>query len=192
MTTTLLVIVAVLGAGAVATLIGTLLINRAHRPRGRFIEVGGFRQHVVELNAAASTGAAMPVVLLHGAGANLEDMHLALGERLAARRRVILVDRPGQGFSARKAGEGCSPRYQAAVLREVLRRIGIERAILVGHSWGGTLALAFALDFPECAAGLVLAAPPTHPGFYNMSKLNALLATPLGWLFAYTLALPFG
>jgi pimeloyl-ACP methyl ester carboxylesterase len=192
MTTTLVVIVAVLCAGAAATLIGTLLINRAHRPRGRFIEIGGFRQHVVELNAAGSTSAAVPVVLLHGAGANLEDMHFALGERLAARHRVILIDRPGLGFSTRKAGEGSSPTYQAAVLRDVLDRLGIDRAILVGHSWGGVLALAFALDFPQRVSGLVLAASPTHPGFYSMSKLNALLATPFGWLFAYTLAFPFG
>ena len=191
--TTLAVVAVVLCAGALITLIGTRLIERAHLPRGRFIEVDGFRQHVIELRrGSGAQNASPPVVLLHGAGANLQDMNLALGDRLAARHRVILVDRPGFGFSARKAGDGSSPAYQATVLRDVLDRLGIQRAIIVGHSWGGTLALAFALDYPQRAAGLVLIAPPTHPGLRRLTKVNAVLATPLGWLFAYTLALPFG
>jgi pimeloyl-ACP methyl ester carboxylesterase len=190
--TTLIVVVAVFCAGAVVTLIGVRLIERAHLPRGRFIDVDGFRQHVIELEPPSDARGAVPIVLLHGAGSNLEDMHLALGERLATRHRVILVDRPGLGFSARKAGEGGSPAYQAEVLREVLDRLGIDRAVIVGHSWGGTLALTFALDFPERVMGLVLIAPPTHPGLWGMNKLNALLATPVGWFFAHTLALPFG
>ena len=100
-------------------------------------------------------------------------MNLALGERLAARHRVILIDRPGFGFSARRRGDGSSPAYQAAVLRDVLDKLGVARAIIVGHSWGGTLALTFALDFPERVAGLVLIAAPTHPGLWRMTKINA-------------------
>ena len=189
--TTLIVVAVVLGAGAVITFIGTHLINRSHLPGGRFIDVGGFRQHVIELGDDAAAGGP-PVVLLHGAGANLQDMNLALGERLAIRRRVILVDRPGFGFSARTEGDCSSPASQASVLRELLDKLGIERAIVVGHSWGGALALTFALDFPQRVAGLVLVAAPTHPAFAGMAKINALLATPIGWLFAYTLAFPFG
>ena len=190
--TTLVIVVAVLCAGAVVTVIGARVIDRTHRPRGTFIDVGGFRQHVIELPASGDAKGSPPVVLLHGAGANLEDMYLALGERLAVRHRVILVDRPGLGFSLRKAGEGSSPAYQAKVLRDVLDRLGIDRVILVGHSWGGTLALTFALDFPQRAAGLVLVAPPTHPGFAAISWVNTALAGPLGWLLARTLAFPFG
>jgi pimeloyl-ACP methyl ester carboxylesterase len=186
----LIIVVAIFAVGGVVTVIGARLIDRAHPPRGRFIEVGGFRQHVVELGSG--TAGAPPLVLVHGAGANLEDMHLSLGERLAARHRVILVDRPGLGLSARKKSEGSLPAYQAGVLREVLDRLGIERPIIVGHSWGGTLALAYALDFPQAVAGLVLIAPATHPGIWSLRWLSALLAGPVGWLFAYTLALPFG
>ena len=188
--TTITIVVVVLCAGAVITFIGTRLIERAHVPPGRFIEVDGFRQHLIELGDGAHE--APPVVLLHGAGANLQDMNLALGERLAARHRVILIDRPGFGFSARRRGDGSSPAYQASVLRDLLDKLGVARAIIVGHSWGGTLALTFALDFPERAAGLVLVAAPTHPGLWRMTKINAMLATPIGWLFAHTLALPFG
>jgi pimeloyl-ACP methyl ester carboxylesterase len=191
--TTLIIVVAVLCAGCVATLIGRRLIDRAHRPRGSFIEVDGFRQHVVDLGNGSVPQGALPVVLLHGAGSNLEDMYLALGERLAARHRVILLDRPGAGFSEREVGTGGSPAYQAAVLRGVLDRLGIERAILVGHSWGGSLALTFALDYPQRVAGLVVVAAPTHPGLWGgMGRINTLLAGPVGWFFAYTLAFPFG
>jgi pimeloyl-ACP methyl ester carboxylesterase len=187
--TALIIVVAIFCAGAAVTVVGAWLIEWKHPPRGRFIDASGYRQHVVELGDASG---GPPVVLLHGAGANLEEMNLALGERLAARHRVVLIDRPGFGFSARKPREESSTAYQAGVLRDVLDRLGIDRAIIVGHSWGGTLALTFALDFPQRVAGLVLIAPATHPGVWPLSKLNAVLASPVGWLFAYTLALPFG
>ena len=65
-------------------------------PRGRFIEIDGMRQHVIELGGSADAAdASPPVVLLHGAGANLEDMQLALGERLG---------RPPSRHSRRPAG----------------------------------------------------------------------------------------
>jgi pimeloyl-ACP methyl ester carboxylesterase len=184
-------VIAVVGVGALITLAGARLIERVHPPRGRFVEIGGCRQHVLELGPAAATPSAVPVVLLHGAGCNLEDMYVALGERLAARHRVILVDRPGQGWSARRHGEGHLPSYQAAVLRELLDRLGVERVILVGHSWGGAVALSFALDYPQRAAGLVLLATPTHPRLNPMMGVYRLLALPvIGRVFAHTLALP--
>jgi len=184
------VVAEILAAGAIVTLIGTRLIERAHPPRGRFVEVGGLRQHVAEMGDAK---AAPPVVLIHGAGCNLEDMRFALGERLCARRRVILVDRAGLGWSERKGRAGASPAYQAAMLREVLDRLCVERAVIVGHSWGGALATTFALDHPARVAALVLLAPPLYPFPRRMTWLYALFAMPgFGWLYAHTLALPLG
>ena len=55
------------------------------------------------------------------------------------------------------------------MLRDIFDRLDVDRAIVVGHSWGGTLALTFALDFPQRVAGLVLIAPATHPGLWPMS-----------------------
>jgi pimeloyl-ACP methyl ester carboxylesterase len=190
--TALIIIVALFLAAAVVTLASTWLIERRHRPHGRFIEVHGLLRHVVELGENSKAGDDLPIVLLHGAGANLRDMELAVGERLAIRHRVILVDRPGFGFSERKRAGENSPTEQAVILDALLSRLGVDRAIILGHSWGGTLALTFALDFPERVAGLVLVAPPTHPGLWGLAKLNAVLATPVGWLFARTFALPFG
>jgi len=179
----------ILAVGAVITFVGARLIERVHPPRGRFVDIGGLRQHVAEIGA----GAGVPIVLLHGAGCNLEDMRLALGERLAARHRVVLIDRPGLGWSERKGRRGSSPAYQAAVLRDVLDRLGVARAVVVGHSWGGALAATFALDYPERVAGLAMLAPPLYPLRRRMTWLYTALATPFaGWLFARTLALPSG
>ncbi len=188
---TLAVVAEVVAAGAVATFIGTRLIERAHPPRGRFIDIGGLHQHVVELGAGS--GSEPPLVLIHGAGCNLEDMRLALGERLAAQHRVILVDRAGLGWSKREGRHGSSPAYQAAILRDVLDRLGVGRALVVGHSWGGALAATFALDYPQRVAGLVLLAPPLYPLLRRSTWLYIIFATPVfGWIYARTLGLPLG
>jgi len=188
---TLIVIAVVLALAALVTAIGSWLIGRAHPPRGRFVKVRRLRQHVVELGTAAAE--ALPIVLIHGAGCNLEDMRLDLGERLAARHRVILIDRPGMGWSKRKTRDGSSPRYQAAILREVLDQLGIARAIIVGHSWGGALATSFALDYPDRTVALILLASPFYPLAHPSTSLYALFAMPIvGWIYARTLSLPLG
>jgi len=191
MTLALIIVAALLGASALVTLVGSWSIARAHPPRGRRIEIGGLRHHVVDLEPADGDGGGLPLVLLHGAGCNLEDMRLALGERLAARHRVILIDRPGAGWSESGGRALSSPAAQAAVLRDILDRLGVARAVLVGHSWGGALALAFALDHPQRTAGIALLAPPTHAHLRRMTRLYRPLAAPVfGRLFAHTLALP--
>jgi pimeloyl-ACP methyl ester carboxylesterase len=190
--TTLVIVAACIVAAVVVTRLGVVLIEWAHPPAGRFVDIRGQRQHVVELGMGRGE-AALPIVLIHGASCNLEDMRLALGERLAVQRRVIMVDRPGLGWSERPARQGSSPAYQAQVLRDVLDRLGVDRAIVVGHSWGGALALTFALDYPERVANLILLAPPTHPWQRRLTWFYDLVSTPFaGWLFAHTLALPFG
>ncbi len=186
---TLLVVAFVFAIGAFLTRAGTRLIERAHPPRGRFVDVDGSPQHVVETGAGEGT----PIVLVHGAGCNLEDMRLALGARLAARHRLVFIDRPGHGWSGRRDRAWSSPAYQAAVLRDVLDRIGVGRAILVGHSWGGALAAVFALNNPDRVAGLVLLAPPLYPRLRRMTWLYAVLATRgLGAVLAHTVMLPIG
>lgn len=181
---------ALLGGLAVLTELGIRRIERAHPPQGRFVEVAGGRLHVVEMGPVAGPS----VVLLHGASGNLNDMRLALGDRLAARYRVILVDRPGHGWSDRPDGRGdASPARQAALIHQALERIGVARAILVGHSWSGALATAYALAYPAAVMGLVLLAPVTHRWPGGVGWFNPILAAPvIGPLFAWTVALPLG
>src|SRR5215831_4352076 len=186
-------IAALLGIGATITAIGVAQLERAHRPAGRLVPVAGGRLHVVDLALPRPTDAP-PVVLLHGASGNLEDQRLTLGHALAARRRVILVDRPGHGFSDRPGGKAdASPGRQAALIAQALARLGVGRAIIVGHSWAGALAAALALDFPERVAALVLLAPVTHPWPGGISWYNRLASTSVfGPLFAWTCAFPLG
>src|SRR5215831_18513617 len=186
-------IAALLGIGATITAIGVAQLERAHRPTGRFVPVAGGRLHVVDLAPAQPSDAA-PIVLLHGASGNLEDQRLTLGNALAASRRVIVIDRPGHGFSDRPGGKAdASPGRQAALIAQALAHLGVERAVVVGHSWAGALAAALALDCPERVAGLALLAPVTHPWPGGIFWYNTLASTPvIGALFARTCALPLG
>jgi pimeloyl-ACP methyl ester carboxylesterase len=186
-------IVAILGIGAGITAVGVARLEREHRPAGRFVPVDGGRLHVVDL-APALPSDAMPVVLLHGASGNLEDQRLTLGNALATSRRVILIDRPGHGFSDRPGGKAdASPGRQAALVAQALARLGVERAVVVGHSWAGAVATALALDGPERVAALVLLAPVTHPWPGGISWYNRLASTPIvGRLFAQTCVFPLG
>ncbi len=173
---------------AAVTAIGAWAIERSHPPSGRFVPVPGGRLHVLELGEQAS--GAPPVVLLHGASGNLNDMRLALAERLAPRHRVILIDRPGHGWSGR-ADNSAWPAQQAAQIAAVLDQLNMERAIIVGHSFAGAIVTAFALDHPERVAGLVLLAPVTHPWPGDIAWFYRLTSTPvIGPLFARTVTLP--
>jgi pimeloyl-ACP methyl ester carboxylesterase len=176
---------------AAVTQIGVLLIERAHAPAGRMIDVAGARLHVVELGL--QNASAVPVVLIHGASSNLESMRQPVGDLLARNHRVILIDRPGHGWSTREALSRSTPEMQASMIDEALGKLGVERAIVVGHSWGGALAPALAVNHPSRVAGLVLLAPVTHPWPGGVAWYHNLGATPVvGPFFAYTLALPTG
>jgi pimeloyl-ACP methyl ester carboxylesterase len=186
--------VAALVAGlTLLTFAACRVINRRHPPRGVFVDTPSGRLHVVALDSFDPTAAERPpLVLLHGAGANLEDLRLAIGEKLRRRFRVILIDRPGSGWSERTE-EFVSPKQQAVVLRSALQQLGIDRAIMVGHSWGGALAAAYAVSFPQHVTGLALLAPVTHPfedrrvDRYSMATIPAF-----GLALAYTLVIPIG
>ncbi|MBV9347576.1 MAG: alpha/beta hydrolase [Pseudolabrys sp.] len=185
-----LVVTATLAALAVVTAIGVVLIERAHPPQGQMVEVDGGRLHVVTLGSAD----AQPVVLLHGASGNLLDMRLALGERLARDYRVILIDRPGHGWSDRPGGRAdSSPARQAALIHQALERLGVKRPVMVGHSWAGALVPAYALAYPDDVKALVLLAPVTHPWRGGVGWFNHVAAVPvLGPLLARTMVLPIG
>jgi pimeloyl-ACP methyl ester carboxylesterase len=195
----LLAVIAIIGVGAGITAFAIRRIEVAHPPAGRFVAVDGGRLHVLELGQEGRAGGGgadphWPIVLVHGASGNLGDLRLSLGNWLAQTRRVILVDRPGHGWSDRPGGaQDASPARQAALIAQALDRMGVERFVLLGHSLGGAVATAFALAYPDRLAGLVLLAPVTHPWSGGLSWYNALLTTPVaGLLFAHALALPVG
>ncbi len=176
---------------ALATQAGVLLIQRAFPAQGRMVEVADATLHVVELGPRDAAGP--PIVLLHGASSNLEAMRQSVGERLAQNHRVILIDRPGHGWSMRARVEDSTPAVQGRMIEQALAKLGVGSAIVVAHSWAGALGLRMALDYPERVAGLVLLAPVAYPWPGGVGWYNKLVTTPvIGPLLAYTVTLPLG
>jgi pimeloyl-ACP methyl ester carboxylesterase len=182
----------VLGALAAATAVGSALIARAHPAKGRFVAVDGGTLHIDELGSRSDDETA--VVLVHGASGNMEDMRIALGDALSGRFRTILIDRPGRGWSERPQDrESASPQRQADLVAQALGQIGVKRVVMVGHSWGGALASAFAIRHPQMTAGLVLLAPTSHPWKGGVSWYYSLATIPwVGPLFTNTMVMPLG
>jgi pimeloyl-ACP methyl ester carboxylesterase len=185
------IVVAVLGILALVTQVGVLIVQRAHPAPGVMVEVAGAALHVVELGRRDAAGP--PVVMLHGASSNLEVMRQPVGERLAKEHRVILIDRPGHGWSTRTRLEDSTPEIQGRMIAEALAKLGINEAILVVHSWSGALGARMALDYPDRVAGLVVLAPVAYPWPGGVGRYNKIVAMPvIGPLLAYTSTLPLG
>lgn len=159
-------------------------VERENPPLGNFVEVDGIRLHYVD------RGQGQPVVLLHGDGSLAQDFEISGLIDLAARKyRVVAFDRPGYGYSDRPRTTIWTPQAQAALLRKALRQIGAERPILVGHSWGALVAVAFALDYPDDVKSLVL----LSGYYYPTPRLDVPLLSPpavpiIGDLMRYTIS----
>lgn len=135
------------------------------------VEVAG------ETVAYTSTGQGPDVLLIHGALVTLDDLILALGG-MADEFRLVAVDRPGHGGSSRKPPDASLWR-QAAILREASITLGLSRPVVVGHSYGGGVALAYAMQFPDEVSGVVAMAPICFPEVRLEHALFGPRATPL-------------
>jgi pimeloyl-ACP methyl ester carboxylesterase len=132
-----------------------------------FAQIGKLRIHYLE-----RPGPGAPVVLIHGLPGTAEDFDEVTP--LLAGHRTIAIDRPGFGYST-----GGYVRFgrQLQVLHELLAKLHVGRPILVGHSYGGTIALGFAERYPREVRGLVLvdaAAAGTHPTGLERLQSHAL------------------
>ena len=187
----LVTVVAALAILAVVTQAGVFALQRAYPARGRMIEVAGATLNVVDIGPRGAAGP--PVVMIHGASSNLEVMRQPLGEMLARNHRVILIDRPGHGWSTRARREDSTPAIQGRMIDEALEKLGVGPVILVVHSWSGALGARMALDYPERVAGLVMLAPVAYPWRGGVGWYTKLVAIPvIGPLLAYTITLPLG
>lgn len=185
---TLLVGTAGLAALAAGNTIVALLTQRRHPPEGRFIDVDGVRLHY------SDRGTGNPVVLIHGNAVTGDDYDTSgVAARLLTTHRVIIFDRPGFGHSARPRGRLWTANEQADLLHAALRRLGVARPVVVGHSWGAIVALALAVRHQADTSGLVLVS-----GYYFWTPRPDVLlvgtaAIPvLGDILRYTLSPVFG
>ncbi len=125
---------------------------------GRLQPVKGGVVHFVEMGSAT----APPVVLIHGLSGQLQHFTYGIAELLAPAFRVVVLDRPGCGYSERDDGSLAAPIRQAQMIDEALQKIGVEQAVVAGHSLGGAVALALALERPERCRALALLSPATQ------------------------------
>lgn len=160
---------------------------------GRILEVEGRRVH------AYTEGTGPDLVILHGASGNTRDYTMDFVGRLTDRYRVTVFDRPGFGWTDRAPGYGGpydtgaeSPREQARMLRAAAQELGITHPILMGHSYAGTVALAWALEYPDDPAAIVMVGAVSNPWpggldrihYINSSTAGAATVVPLITAFA--------
>ena len=134
-----------------------------------------------------------PVVVIHGASANLNDQMMPLRPLLEGRAELLFFDRPGHGWSERGMGNNTQEK-QAETIAMLMSQLNIKDAVIVAHSFGGSVATALALGHPEKVRGLVLMAAATHPWpdrktqwYYDLSMVPVI-----GRIFTETVALPAG
>lgn len=140
---------------------------------GRFVTVDGLPVHVIV------KGRGRPVVLIHGNGTMAEDYVISgLIDRLAARYRVIALDRPGFGRTERPRARIWTAAAQAALVHRVLDALNVERPLIVGHSWGTIVALAMAAESRRPLRGLVLLSGYYFPENRADARLANALAVP--------------
>lgn len=145
-------------------------------PIGRFIEVDGLRVHYLD------KGEGPPLVLVHGANANIRDWSFSMVDRLTDRFRVIAIDRPGFGYSDRLPENGASPMAQAKHIAKAAKALGADRTLIAGHSWGGAVVTAWGLARPDQVAGMSVLSGATYPWGGDGGTLYSLGAGPLGGL----------
>ena len=132
--------------------------ERDNPPAGKFLTIDGCRLHYVE------QGEGEPLVLLHGNGSMIQDFKSSGLVDLAAKQyRVLVFDRPGYGHSDRPRTSIWTADLQADLICKALQRLNIPRALVLGHSWGASVAVALALKHPEMVRGLVLASGYYYP-----------------------------
>jgi pimeloyl-ACP methyl ester carboxylesterase len=142
------------------------------QPASKFVTVEGTRLHFV------IKGAGRPVVLIHGNPGSGQDWARLYGP-LVAHHEVIAFDRPGHGDSQRPKDGDATVEVQARLLHDALKQLHVERPIVVGHSWGGALALVYAITYPKEVAGVVLVAPAVYQSQDVASLLTNLPAVPV-------------
>lgn len=144
----------------------------AHPPTGQFVTVEGLQVHL------QVAGSGPDLVLIHGANGNLREFTFALMDRLSDRYRVIAVDRPGLGYSDPLPDADATVAGQARVLRAAVAQIGVENPLVLGQSYGGTVALAWALQ--DMPAGLILVSAPSLPWPGELDPWYRMTASAIG------------
>lgn len=188
MVISLLSIAALLGLGTVLThwraRTRETVALAAYPPEGQLLEVNGSTMHAI------TRGEGIDVVLIHGSSGSVRDYTFALLPELARRYRVTAIDRPGMGWSS-EIDDSTELPVQAKQILATTTQLGIEKPIVVGQSYGGAVALSWAVNFPDDIAALVTVSAPSRPWTTGLGTYYSILSHPLGQLFAVPLLCAF-
>jgi pimeloyl-ACP methyl ester carboxylesterase len=183
--TVFLIVVVVLILLAIANVVLSFLGERNNPPIGTFTECEGVRLHYLDRGDPT----APCVVLFHGNGSMIQDFTISgLVDRLAHRNRVLCFDRPGFGYSQRPRLRLWTATAQAALFVKALDQLGVRNPVVLGHSWGTLVAIAFGLrnDYP--IRGLVLASGYYFPTWrWDVWMMSGPAIPVLGDLVRYTI-----
>lgn len=156
----------------------------AYPPNGSFVAVEGINLHYIR------KGEGMPVVFLHGGILTANDFAEVVELASSRGYQAIAFDRPGYGYSERPGDGPVTPADQARLLHGALQQLGVEKPIIVGHSWSGLLALTYALQYPDDLSGVVTLAGAMYKEGYpaeHGDPISRLVTTPvLGTVFLHT------
>jgi pimeloyl-ACP methyl ester carboxylesterase len=177
---------AVLGASAYYVNRKRLQVEAENPPQGRFIKVDDVNLHYTEHGDPQ----APVLVVLHGMGATSTEIELSgLVERAQNQYHVLVFDRPGYGHSDRPAGRIYTPEAQARLFLQALEQLGVERPVVLAHSWATLIAISMAAQAPGALKGLVLLSGYYTPSLRLDVLLNSVPAIPvIGHLMAHTLS----
>lgn len=163
----------------VPPLTDTLSERELADPDGQFIDVNGLTIHYKEMGQGDTT-----YILLHGFGASVYSWQAVMDD-FAAIGRVVAYDRPAFGLTSRPMPadwvNGQNPySVDANVehLSALMDALGVEKAVLVGNSAGGGVAVAFALAYPERVQALILVSPAVGGGGRFPAWINPIFTTP--------------
>jgi pimeloyl-ACP methyl ester carboxylesterase len=163
-------------------------VRAALPPQGRLIDAGGVTFHVQERGDGPS------LLLIHGLAGQMRHFNYGVAKHLSRQFRVITIDRPGSGYSVRPSSACADLSAQAAAIASLIGILKPGRAVVVGHSLGGAVALTLALEHPAHVSGLVLLAPLTHLPDHDQPpaafRALAISSSLLRTMFAWTLAVP--
>lgn len=176
--TTLLILIVAIAAFLLGMNLWTRRLTRKGQETvpqlGQIVPVRGGSIHYVEKGDPK----AQTIVMIHGLAGQLQHFTYAMMDRLADEYHVIAVDRPGCGYSTRDSADLARLPEQARMIDEFLAAKDVSGAVLVGHSMGGAVSLAMALDFPDRVRGLALLAPltqklPETPAVFKPLEIRA-------------------
>ena len=146
----------------------------AYPPEGQFVTVNGHRVHAVV------RGSGPDLVLIHGASGSTRDYTFSLVAKLEKDYRVIVLDRPGLGYTPTFNQDGESLEEQAALLSAAAVELGASSPIVMGQSFGGSVALAWAVHHPDRISALILLAAPSNLWSTPVDPLYRATASRLG------------